>query len=178
MLRRGFAKLILVVAMALALMIAGGIGLFLRTGPPGDAAQGPTVADQALTAGRALPTDALARTIATLQATLRNQPGDARSWAELGFAYVQQARVTADPTFYPKAEGAVRRSLALQPNGNVDAFAGMGSLAAARHDFAGALSWGERARAVNPYNATIRAIVGDALIELGGTRRRSRSSSG
>jgi tetratricopeptide (TPR) repeat protein len=75
--------------------------------------------------------------------------------------------VTADPSYYPRAEGALQRSLSLQPDGNADAAAGMGSLLAARHDFAGALSWGERARAINPYNATIRAIIGDALVELG-----------
>ena len=43
----------------------------------------------------------------------------------------------------------------------------MASLAAARHDFAGALEWGRRGEAVNPANADIHAITGDAFVELG-----------
>ena len=34
--------------------------------------------------------------IARLQAKLRANPSDAQSWASLGFAYVQQARVSAE----------------------------------------------------------------------------------
>ena len=162
--------------LALAIVVGGGLGLVLRGGASpgagtgagaGPGADGPDAGNSALSAGPALPADALSRTVASLQERLRQDPGDAGSWAGLGFAYVQEARVTADPTYYPKAEGALRRSLTLRAHGNADAYAGMASLAAARHDFSGALSWGERARAVNPYNATIRAIIGDALIELG-----------
>src|SRR4051794_1708490 len=39
-----------------------------------------------------------------LQDRLRRLPKDHTAWAELGLAYVQQARLTADPTYYPKAE--------------------------------------------------------------------------
>jgi len=105
--------------------------------------------------------------IGGLQARVRAVPGDWRSLANLGSAYVQQARVTADPTYYPKADGVLRRSLSAHPEGNVEAFTGMASLAAARHDFAGALSWSRRAVDVNPANANARAVMGDALVELG-----------
>jgi tetratricopeptide (TPR) repeat protein len=43
----------------------------------------------------------------------------------------------------------------------------MGALAAARHDFAGALRWGLQAKALNPYNASVYGVIGDAEIELG-----------
>ena len=33
------------------------------------------------------------------------------SWATLGLAYVQQAKVTVDPSYYPKADGALAKSL-------------------------------------------------------------------
>ncbi len=173
---RRLIRTVTVGILALAMVVAGGLGLVLRMGgsPNGSDATGSVASGGALAAGAdaaSLPADTLSRTIASLQQRLHQDPGDAESWAGLGFAYVQQARVSADPTYYPKAEGALRRSLALQPHGNADAFAGMGSLAAARHDFSAALAWGERARAVNPYNATIRAIVGDALIELGRYRQ-------
>ncbi|MGB5934415.1 MAG: hypothetical protein WBG76_00915, partial [Ornithinimicrobium sp.] len=52
--------------------------------------------------------DPLSATITDLQADLENSPEDAQAWAELGAAYVEQARVSADPSYYPKAEGALR----------------------------------------------------------------------
>ncbi len=106
-------------------------------------------------------------TITALQARLQAFPEDGKSFASLGLAYVQEARVTADPTYYPKAEGVLRRSLELQGQGNFDAMVGMASLAAARHDFAAALDWGERAKAVDPYNGSVYGVIGDAQVELG-----------
>ena len=44
--------------------------------------------------------------------TFMQQPADAAGWAQLGSAYVEQARLTVDPTLYPKSESALRRSLA------------------------------------------------------------------
>ena len=106
-------------------------------------------------------------TIATLQEHLRANPSDWRGLASLGLAYIQQARVTADPSYYPKAEGVLRRSLQIDRTENLDALVGMGALAAARHDFAGALRWGLQAKALNPYNASVYGVIGDAEIELG-----------
>src|SRR4029453_11897536 len=114
-----------------------------------------------------LPAGTLRSVIVSLQDRVRTLPTDWRSFADLGLAYVQQARITADPSYYPKAEGVLERSLALNGDGNVDALTGMAALSAARHDFSGALAWGERAKAVNPYNANAYAVVGDALVELG-----------
>ena len=41
-----------------------------------------------------------------------------RVTASLGLAYVQEARITADPSYYPKAEGVLRRSIALDRKDN------------------------------------------------------------
>ena len=87
--------------------------------------------------------------------------------AALGLAYVQQARISADPTYYPKAQAVLGRSLELNGTGNFDALVGMASLAGARHDFAGALVWGRRAEDANPFNGNVHDVIGDALIELG-----------
>ena len=94
-------------------------------------------------------------------------PTDWQAFASLGLAYVQQARVTADPSYYPKAEGVLERSLGLERNDNFAAMVGMAALAAARHDFAGALRWGEQAQAINPYNGNVYGVIGDAQVELG-----------
>jgi tetratricopeptide (TPR) repeat protein len=148
-----------------AVFVAGGIGTFrvLRSDTP-TATSIPTAA---LQDRPVIASGPLAQTIASLQARLRALPSDWQSWATLGLAYVQEARITADPTFYPKAEGALRRSLHIHPDQNFPALTGLGALALARHDFAGALSYGQRAAAINPDNANIRGVTGDALIELG-----------
>jgi tetratricopeptide (TPR) repeat protein len=117
----------------------------------------------------------LAQQIESLQARLRSIPRDWQSWATLGLAYVQQARITADPRFYPKAEGALRRSLGLNASGNFEADVGEGALALARHDFSGALRWGARARSMNPYSANVYGVIGDAQVELGRYRRAFRT---
>jgi tetratricopeptide (TPR) repeat protein len=105
--------------------------------------------------------------LAALQTHLQNVPDDWTSWAELGNAYVQQARITSDPSWYPKADGALARSLALHPGGNFVALTGQAGLAAARHDFAGALRLSDAALAIDPYSSSALAVRGDALTELG-----------
>ncbi len=102
-----------------------------------------------------------------LQDHLRLQPRDARAWAALGLGYIEQARITADPTRYPKAEEALERSLREQPADNSPAAAGSALLAGARHDFSAALRWADRALVVNPYDAQALAARTDALVELG-----------
>lgn len=111
--------------------------------------------------------DALQRAILTAQAHLRDEPQDWRAWANLGSAYVQQARITADPSYYPRAEGALQRSLDLRPAANPDAFVGMGALASARHDFTAALDWGKRAQATAPDTGAVYGVIDDALTQLG-----------
>jgi len=158
-----------VVSLAIALLAVGSLGPFGNR--PHDPARGRDVlgTDPAgsLQGHPVILSGSLQQAIASLQARLRAVPEDWGAWATLGLAYVQQARVSADPSFYPKAEGALRRSLRLHAEGNFEADTGEGALAAARHDFAGALRWGERARSVNPYNGNGYGVVGDARVELG-----------
>jgi tetratricopeptide (TPR) repeat protein len=106
-------------------------------------------------------------TVAALQDRLRAIPQDWRGFASLGLAYVAQARVTADPSWYAKAEGALRESLRLHAEGNVEALLGLGALALARHDFEGALELGVAASELDPYDADAYGVIGDAQLELG-----------
>jgi tetratricopeptide (TPR) repeat protein len=110
---------------------------------------------------------ALAQSVAKLQATLRKLPGDAPAWAQLGSSYVELARITVDPTYYAKAQGALDRSLALRPDGNGPALMGMGALANARHEFAQARDWGVKAVAALPHTAEVYGVLADALTQLG-----------
>ena len=161
------ARILGVAGLAIALVAVGGIGLLrhVRQAPP-PAAVTPEET-RSLQALPVIPAGSRTNLIVNLQHRLKAVPGDWRSYAGLGLAYVQQARVTADPTYYPKAEGVLQRSIDLNGADNFDALTGLAALAAARHDFASALSWGEKAKAVNPYNASIYAVIGDAQVELG-----------
>ncbi|WP_327182202.1 tetratricopeptide repeat protein [Streptomyces sp. NBC_01334] len=104
--------------------------------------------------------------ITALQAHLRSQPRDFGGWATLGLAYVEQARTKGDPSRYPQAEQALKRSLSLRSD-NDQALAGRAALAAARHDFANALDLADQALKQNPYSERALCSRIDALVELG-----------
>lgn len=105
--------------------------------------------------------------LAELESRVADDPEDAAAWAELGAAYVDHARVESEPSAYPKAEQALDRSLAIEPDGNWQALAAHGALAAGRHDFGTALDFADRALAMQPQSSFILGIVVDSLTELG-----------
>jgi len=85
----------------------------------------------------------------------------------LGLAYVSQARVTGDPSYYPKAEGVLTRSRSINTADNDLAAAGMAALAGGRHDFTGAADWARQGLAINPSNALLYGARNDAETQLG-----------
>src|SRR5215831_7768023 len=147
---------ILIVGLAAILLTAVGavFGLHQGESPIADTAQ----ASSSLTPGQARA-DQLAESIARAQKHLSAVPGDYPAWAALGSAYTERARVTADPSYYPKAEGALRRSLQLRPTGNPAALVGLGALANARHGFAAARDLADRALRMDPYSADAFGIL-------------------
>ena len=162
---RAIGKAAAVMTMTIALLAAGAVVFVRGTGEPLDpAARSVSSSALLLPSASAGPLDGA---IAALQQHLREIPDDWRGFAQLGLAYVAQARVTADPSWYPKAEGVLRRSLRLHPDENVDATLGIGALDLARHDFAAALREGRTASGLNPYSADAYGVIGDALLELG-----------
>ncbi|MEV3912038.1 tetratricopeptide repeat protein [Streptomyces canus] len=104
--------------------------------------------------------------IRALQAHLRGQPKDFGSWATLGLAYVEQARTKGDPSRYPQAQQALKKSLELKAD-NEQGLAGLAALAAARHDFKDALAYADRVLKQNPYSERALSSRIDALVELG-----------
>ncbi|MFI6442081.1 tetratricopeptide repeat protein [Streptomyces sp. NPDC050759] len=107
----------------------------------------------------------LAALIGARESHLRRHPEDAESWAVLGTAYVEQARRTADPAFYAKADDTLRTSL--QVRRNAAALDGLAALANARRDFRTALTWGEAARNLEPKRWTTYPALIDAYTGLG-----------
>jgi len=115
----------------------------------------------------------LDETIRRAQVALRSNPGNAPLWAQLGASYVEKARISGDPIYYGQAQGALDRSLAVQPDDNGEALIGLGQLANARHDFATARDLGERARAMRPYTGAVYGVLADAYTQLGDTAAAS-----
>ena len=112
-------------------------------------------------------TDPLARDILRLQGLVRARSTDAGSLALLGLDYVQQAKITVDPSYYPKAEGVLARSLALNSTTNYQAIAGEAAYRAALHDFTGARIWALRGLRIDPYSAALYGSLTDAETQLG-----------
>ncbi|MFD7734796.1 tetratricopeptide repeat protein [Kitasatospora phosalacinea] len=157
--RRRLLSAAVAVALGVGLFLAGGLGL----APQGGGGPAP----QERPAGQDSADTGLAADIRGLQEHLKQTPGDALAMASLGLAYVQQARITADPSYYPKAEEVLSRSLGADPAENFTAMAGMAALTAARHDFTAALDWSQRAVAVNPDSSTLYGTLADAYTQLG-----------
>jgi tetratricopeptide (TPR) repeat protein len=164
---KAFGKGLAAAAIAVGLLVAGGIGIL--GGNRGSEAAPAVPSDVRADAPVLLAPVAggsLDATIASLQQHLEASPDDADALAKLGIAYVTQARVTADPSWYPKAQGVLDEATSVDDT-NVTALLGEGTLALARHDFAGALRIGRDAERLNPYDADVYGVIGDALVELG-----------
>jgi tetratricopeptide (TPR) repeat protein len=154
--RRRLATVLL--ASAVVLLAAATIGLTHRSSPPPAATASPS-------AVRA--PDALTQEIQGLQKQLRVHSDDYAGWGTLGIDYIQQAKDTVNPAYYPKAEGVLSRSLQLNTDDNFIAMAGMADLRAAEHNFREALTWAQRANQIDPYNSTIYGALADAYTQLG-----------
>ena len=127
-------------ALVLAAGIAFGGGRSSGSVTPSTGHPGSTGAD----ASSQKSADVLAKAITVAQQRLWANPKDWSTWAQLGVAYVQEGRITVDPSYYPKAEGALNKSLALNSDDNYQALIGLGALANARHDFSAALAYGQQ----------------------------------
>ncbi|MFG2605198.1 tetratricopeptide repeat protein [Streptomyces sp. NPDC048514] len=158
-LRHG-SQLALVAALLAVAMTGGAIALGTHRAPASQPVAAAAVDPGVLGGGD------LDASIAALQTHLRAQPKDSGDWATLGLAYVEQARTKGDPSRYPQAEQALRRSLSSAPD-NDRALAGRAALAAARHDFEHALTFADAALRQNPYSERALSSRIDALVELG-----------
>lgn len=127
------------------------------------------VGNQALTTDLVRPLEQLPivdRSIALLQERVIRRAGNAAAYRDLGLAYLEKGRETADPGYFTRAERALQRSLELNRS-DADALVAMASLTLARHQFSDALALGEEARSLAPQKASVYGVLGDALIELG-----------
>ena len=104
--------------------------------------------------------------IVALQDAIRAEPDVASSYSELGDAFLQRARETADPAYYERADNAFGEALSREPS-DLTGTIGLGTLALARHDFSAALELGREAHRLEPELVRPYAVIADAQVELG-----------
>jgi len=112
------------------------------------------------------PTDAKIR---SLQTHLKLYPPDFQAYDQLGAAYIQKGRETAEASYYELAKEALNKSLDLVSNDPAAASAKthMAVVAMAEHQFEEALTWAQDALALGAGDPSPWAIVGDALTDMG-----------
>lgn len=93
-------------------------------------------------------------------------PEDAEAQRDLGLALLQRVRETADPSLYAPAEAAFETARRLAPD-DATVLVGIGGLQLGKHQFARALETGRTAAELSPTLASARAVIVDALVELG-----------
>ena len=163
--RRSLTIIATGIAVGVGLLIAGEVG---PTRSNGDTSSAIVANAGAPTGEPRIPSGgSLSDLISSLQSRLESVPDDSASWATLGLAYVQQAKVTIDPSYYPKADGALARSLEIDSADNFLAYAGLSALASARHDFSAARDFAEHGLKINDFSAILHGALSDAQLQLG-----------
>ncbi len=104
--------------------------------------------------------------IAQQQALVREHPKEADGYVGLAAAMLQKVRESGDASYYTRAQAAITRALAVEPD-DPGALTERGALKLARHDFRGALVDGRRAHALVPEVVRPYGVMVDALVELG-----------
>ena len=115
----------------------------------------------------AVAADPLGVRIANVQTQVGGSPGNADAWAELGVLYVQEAENTVNPAYYPKADSALARSLALDPDANLAALGGLAALRGAQHRFAESRDLAQQALTIDPESSALYGTLADADAQLG-----------
>ncbi|WP_155054657.1 tetratricopeptide repeat protein [Streptomyces blattellae] len=167
-----------VIAAVAACAVLGVVLMLLPSQGSDSRAPAPAPGAQALTAvGSGVPATlpGLAALIGEREARVRAHPEDARSWAVLGTAYLEQGRRLAEPSYFPRAEQALRMSLRTRAKGNVRALTGMAALANARRDFLAARKWGQDALELDAKRWTTYPVLIDAYTGLGDHKAAKRT---
>ncbi|MBA2705146.1 MAG: tetratricopeptide repeat protein [Blastocatellia bacterium] len=119
--------------------------------------------DLSVAKGPSTPADAR---IQTAQQAIAQSPNKPEGYNLLASAFMQKARETGDFGFNARAEGALVRSLEVDPE-NYDAIKLRAKLLLTYHRFGEALQFARRAQALRPDDHDNYGALTDALVELG-----------
>jgi tetratricopeptide (TPR) repeat protein len=104
--------------------------------------------------------------IAYYQTLLKRSPQSAKAYLGLGDALVRKARETGDPSYFNRAEEALKRTLQLAPH-NAGALRHLAYVYYSRHEFAPAVLYARQAIERDGEDADAYGVLGDALLEVG-----------
>jgi tetratricopeptide (TPR) repeat protein len=108
----------------------------------------------------------LVRVVAEMEQKLASNPADASAATRLADALLRQARVNANGGLASRAEAALTRVLASDPD-NYDARRMLAAVYLSEHRFRDALAAADQCRLRRPNDAWLYGAIGDAHLELG-----------
>ena len=100
------------------------------------------------------------------QRLLQRNPLNPRAYYGLGDALIRKARETGDPSYFNRAEEALKKSLDINPN-NAGAMRHLAYVFYSRHEFEPAAVHARKAIEMDSTDGDSYGILGDALMETG-----------
>src|SRR5215813_11653114 len=100
------------------------------------------------------------------QRLLQRNPINSRAYFGLGDALIRKARETGDPSYFNRAEEALKKSLEINPN-NAGAMRHLAYVFYSRHEFEPAAVHATKAIELDSTDGDSYGILGDALMETG-----------
>ena len=97
---------------------------------------------------------------------LQRNPRSAKAYFGLSDALIRKARETGDPSYFNRAEEALKKSLEIAPQ-NAGALRHLAYVFYSRHEFAPAAVHARKAVEINPEDGDSYGVLGDALLEVG-----------
>jgi tetratricopeptide (TPR) repeat protein len=104
--------------------------------------------------------------IAYYQQLLRRHLRNAKLYFGFGDALIRKARETGDPSYFNRAEEALKRTLQLAPQ-NAGALRHLAYVYYSRHEFASAAVYARKAIEMDSEDSDAYGVLGDALLEVG-----------
>ena len=108
----------------------------------------------------------LERTVAAMDARLKDDPADREAAVALADGLLRQSRVTGNAALAVRAEQVARAALRLSP-GDEAVQRSLGAVLLSRHKFAEAAAAAERLAVRRPHDAALQGTIGDGRVELG-----------
>ncbi len=102
-----------------------------------------------------------------LLAKLRTNPDDQKSRLLLAQAYMQEARVTGEHSYYDGAAMELLEQVLRAEPENFEALSCKASLCLTQHHFAQGLALAEQAQKLNPHSGFVYGLLTDANVEMG-----------